>query len=231
MTAFPATAGVRAGAISKTSERSKTWAYLGLGAFILGTIVTWCIQFFISESDAKAGGVEMIEAFDKGSTQAIFRISSGVGFLVVGALVAFGVGLKRRLDERATGETLIPSLVFGSILVTAGVLAVAMSFRAQVFDGIDYYGDGESHVTLYRMSQDTVLTAWATLGAASAAFAVAGIRGYLVPKGLGWFSAVMTVLILALCLGGVPFPANIPALLWLGVVSVWAIATPDRPEA
>jgi hypothetical protein len=225
MTAFPATAMPRAGATIAVRDRSKTWAYLGLGAFVLGTIVTWCIQFLMPESDAKAGGQQMIDAFDKSSTQAIFRVSSGAGFLVIGALIAFAVGLKRKLDARATGETIIPAVVLGSFFVTAGVLAVAMSFRAQVFDGLDYYGDGESHVTLYRMSQDTVLAAWATLGAASAAFAVAGLRGYLIPKGLGVFSGMMTVLIVALCLGGVPFPANIPALLWLGVVSVWAIRT------
>jgi hypothetical protein len=82
-------------------------------------------------------------------------------------------------------------------------------------------------VTIQRLSQDTVLTSWATLLAGTTAAAVAGIRGILFPRWLGWFSAVISVLIALLCLVGVVFPSNVPALLWLLVMSIWGVRQPS----
>jgi hypothetical protein len=150
--------------------------------------------------------------------------------MVVAALIAFGVGLRRFLEARSPGSSL-PAIILGSILVTAAALGLAMSFRAQVFDGIDYYRDSTAtHLTINRLQQDSVLAAWAAMLAAMVATAVGGLRERLFPRWLAWLSALLSLLILVAVMTGTPFPANIPALLWLGAVSIWAIrAGPPAP--
>jgi hypothetical protein len=209
-------------AAERTSSR--TWAWLGLATFVVGLTVTWVIQFLVPNASLEAGGEVLISDLDTTRNEIIYRVSSGVGYLMVPALIAFGYGYRRFLAARINGESDIPNIALGSILITAAGFAIAMAFRAQVFDGISYYQGGiENHVTLQRLSQDTVLASWAAMLGATTATSIAGLRMGIVPRGIGWFSVVMSVLIAALCLVGGAFPANIPALLWLGVVSTWAI--------
>lgn len=221
-------ASPRAGAAVSAGERttSRTWAWLGLAAFVLGLSVTWVIQFLIPQGSLEAGGQVLINDLDTTTNQVIYRVSSGVGYLMLPALIAFGYGYRRFLAARIGGESDIPNIALGSILITAAGFAIAMALRAQVFDGITYYQGGvENHVTLQRLAQDTVLASWAAMIGAPVVTAIAGFRFNAVPKGIAWFSVVMSVLIAALCLVGGAFPANIPALLWLGVVSTWAVRT------
>jgi hypothetical protein len=170
-----------------------------------------------------AGSPAILPKLQAGGNEALWRVSSGLGYICAALLIVFAVGTRRMLEARSDGRSLVPNVVFGSMLVTAAILALSMSFRAQVFDGIDSYAaDPSAHVTINRLSQDTVLTAWATLLAGSAAVAWIGIRaGSMFPRWLGWFSAVMSFLIAALCLTGTAFPANVPALLWLLVFAGW----------
>jgi hypothetical protein len=195
-----------------------------VAAFILGLLATWAVQFSVSDATLAVGGQELLDALDTGGNEILWRVSSGIGYIGVACLVWFAAGFRRLLEARSDGESLLPAVVFSGFLVTGGALIIAWALRAQVFDGISYFAaDPSSHVTVNRLSQDTGLAVWAGLGIASAAAAVGGVRGQLFPRWFGWFSAVITVLIALLCLAGVAFPANIPALLWLLVASMWAI--------
>lgn len=231
MAAFAVTQRPGAAATTRARTESKLWAWLGIAAFVVGLFVTWSVQFAVGMSDLDAGGQPLLDAIDTNSNEALYRITSGLGYLVVAALIVFGVGLRRLLTERDP-ESSVPAVIFGSILVTAAGLALAMSFRAQVFDGITSYQDSPAtHIMMNRLQQDTVLAAWAAMLAATLATAVAGFRGSLVPRGIAWFSAVMSAFIIVLCMAGAAFPANIPALLWLGVIAVWAVRTTGRDIA
>jgi hypothetical protein len=224
MTSLAATS--RAGAVAETRERgsSRAWAWLGVSTFVLGFFVTWAIQFGIGMDAMEAGGQPFMDELDTTANEILYRVTSGIGYLTVAALIAFGVGFRRFLIERSGEASDIPNIIFGSILVTAAGFAIAMAFRAQVFDGIAAYQDSAAtHIAMQRLAQDTVLASWAAMLGATVATAVGGLKGTLFPKGIGWFSVVMSVLIAAMCLAGVAFPANIPALLWLGVISVWAV--------
>lgn len=205
------------------SARGNAWAWAGIAAFLMGLIVTWSVQFVVSEDEGIAGGTVLLEALDTASTEALYRVTSGVGYLTVAALLFFAVGLSRSLQRRM-GESVLPMVVLASFIVTAASLALAMSFRAQVFDGFNAYAaDPTSHVTMNRLQQDTVLTAWVALLAAVVAVAIAGFRGQVFGRAMAWFSVIVAVLMAALCLGGVAFPANIPALIWLAVISTWSL--------
>lgn len=208
-----------------TAPRGSSWAWLGVAAVVLAIITTWAVQFVYSSDDLDAGGQQLLDAIGDGNNEAIYRISSGLGYIAVAMLIAYAAGLKRMLTARAGDqESSIPSVIFGSMIAMAAGFAIAMSFRAQVFDGFDaYLADPSSHVTINRLSQDTVLCSWAALLGATSAAALGGIRGTIFPTWLGWVSAVATVLIAALCLGGLAFPANIPASLWLLVVAIWSV--------
>lgn len=208
---------------SSLRGRSNAWAWLGLAAFVLGYFATWVVQFPVAQDALKEGGPGLVDELDSGSNQAIWRISSGLGYLAVFCLVAFGVGLKRQLDERYPGDSIISSVILGSIILTATSFALAMAFRAMVFDGLNYYAaDPAAHITVNRLSQDMCLAAWAGLGAGSIAAAVGGFRGTHFSRGFAWFSAVMSALILVTVMTGTPFPGNFPAGIWLLGTVIWS---------
>lgn len=223
-------------AVSRTQERevavatggSTAWAWTGILTFIVGFFVTWSVQFAISEDILTASGQPFLDKLDEDGIQALWRVTSGLGYLTVAGLTFFGVGLWKHLQTKTAGQSILPTVILGSFLVTAASLAIAMSFRAQVMDGLAYYdADPSTHVMMNRLQQDSVLTAWAAMIAGATAVTIGGLRGTLFPKGLGWFSLVVVVLMSALCLGGVAFPANIPALLWVLVMAIWSVRQPS----
>ncbi len=223
-------------AVSKSAVRaetsvaagSKTWAWLGLGSAILGILVTWSVQLLIPQASMEAGGQALLGDLDTTRNEVFYRVTSGLGYILSAGLVVYGIGLYRHLDRKAGGSSIIPAVLLGSFIITAASLAIAMSFRAQVFDGISYYaGDPSSHVTMQRLSQDSVLTAWATLFAGITAVAVGGLKGTLFPKGMGIFSAIVLVPMTLLLLGGVAFPAGaMVALPWFLVFAAWGVRQP-----
>ncbi len=213
----------------KVARSGRAWALAGIAGTLLAMVVTWIVQFAIPMDVYEAGGSALLASIGEGNNEAIWRVSSGLGFVAVAALVPFAVGLRRHLAAGLGEESGVPGVVMASVLITAGILALSMSFRAQVFDGMNgYAADPASHVTVNRLAQDTVLAAWATLGIGSAAVAVAGFRSGCFPRWLTGFSAVVTGLVAFLCLGGVPFPANVPASLWLLSMAVWAAVSAGR---
>lgn len=214
---------------SDQREEFNWWPWIGLVGVILGYVATWAVQFSIGDDELQAGGQTLIDALDSGGNETLWRVTSGLGYIGVACLIWFAAGLRNMLLRRSGGEALLPNVIFGSFLVTCGALIVAMSFRAQVFDGIDYYdADPSSHVTLNRLSQDTVLSVWAGLAAATAAAALGGIRGNLFPAWFGWLSAIVTLLVVLLVLAGLAFPANMPIGLWLLALTIWSIGEQRR---
>jgi hypothetical protein len=196
---------------------------MGLLGMVLGYVATWSIQFVLSEDELDAGGQTLLDALDTGEIEALFRLTSGVGYLSVFLLVWFAFGLQRMLARREK-PGLVPVVILGSFLITGAALVVSFAIRAQVFDGLSsYQADPSAHVTIYRLSQDTVLASWGALGLATAAATVGAFQKHIFPVWLGVVSAVATVLIILLLLGGLAFPSNIPAGVWLFVTSIWAI--------
>ncbi len=207
---------------------SKAWAWTGIVTFIVGFFVTWSVQLAISEDTLTTSGQPLLDKLNEDGIQALWRVTSGLGYLTVAGLTFFGVGLWKHLQAKSGGNSILPTVILGSFLVTAASLAIAMSFRAQVMDGLAYYdADPATHVMMNRLQQDSVLTAWAAMLAGATAVTIGGLKGTLFPKGLGWFSLVVVVLMSALCLAGVAFPANIPALLWVLVMSIWSVRQPS----
>ncbi len=205
-----------------SAPAGKTWAWSGLLTFVLGFAFTWAPVFMgVSESDQK-DPARLMASLDTTSNLWLGRVSSGVGFLAVAALIVFATGFRRMLRSRMP-ETLVPDVAYGGLLATAGALTVASVFRAMLFDSIDYY-DNSVHAVMYALSWDAALAGW-TLGfLAAGASAVAAFRGAL-PRWFGWTSAVLTGLAVLLALTGLSFPAHMPVFIWLisaAIVSIRA---------
>lgn len=221
-----ANASMTRGAVS--ARPGKFWAWSGLVTFGLGFAFTWAPALMgISEADSKDPD-KLMAALDTNSNLWLGRVSSGLGFLTVAALIVFATGYRRFLRSRMP-DSLVPEVAYGGLLATAGALVIASVFRAMLFDSIDYY-DNSVHAAFYALSWDVSLAGW-TLGfLAAAASAVAGFRGAL-PKWFGWASAVFAGLAVVLAMLGLSFPAHMPVMLWLVCASVVSLRGDDAVVA
>src|SRR5918992_492823 len=103
----------------------------------------------ISNSELEAGGTALLEALNTPWNNVLWRLTSGLGYISVGCLIWFAIGLRYDLLERAPQNTVLCTVIFGSFLVTAAGLLLAFSFRAQVCDGLwAYIADPSSHVVM-----------------------------------------------------------------------------------
>jgi hypothetical protein len=205
-------------------DTTKAWAWAGVAAFILGVAFTWAPAFFgVSESEAKDPAL-LTAALDSDTNLWIGRISSGIGFLTVGAVIVFAAGYRRLLEGRLQGS-LIPSVTYTALAATAGALIIAAVFRAILFDSFEMY-DSTIHSVTYSFSWDVTLASWTVVYVAAAASAVAAFRGVF-SRWFGWVSAIMAGLGVLLAMVGLSFPAHIPALIWLLCASIVAIRTEE----
>lgn len=203
------------GAVS--ARQRNAWAWSGLATFVIGFAFTWAPALMgISESDSKDPDRLMAALHTTGNLW-LGRVTSGLGFLAVAALIVFATGYRRFLRTRMP-QSLVPDVAYGALLATAGALVIAAVFRAMLFDSIDYY-DNSVHAAFYALSWDVSLAGW-TLGfLAAGASAVAGFRGAL-PKWFAWVSAILASLAVALAMVGLAFPAHLPVMVWLVCASV-----------
>ena len=198
------------------------WPLFGILAVVLGHTATWMVQFVLTMDESEAGGQVMVDAYNTDGTQLLFRASVGMGMLGVAALVVFGAGFRRMLEQRLPATSILPAVAGNAVIATAGALLVAFVFRAMVFDTISEYGVG-TQVTTYSLSQNVPLAAWVGVAVAEAVAAIAAFRYGAFGKGFGWFSAVLAGLTLAVTLTGTPFPGNVATGIWLLGASVVAM--------
>lgn len=206
--------------VSTGLSTTKAWAWAGLATFLLGFAFTWApVLFGVSETEAKDPAL-LTAALDTDANLWIGRVTSGIGFLTVGALIVFAAGYRRLLDARMPGS-LIPGVAYTAMAATAGALIIASVFRAILFDSFDMYGDNMHSVT-YSLSWDVSLASWTVMYVAAIASAVAGFRGAL-PKWFAWASSVLAGLAILLMMVGLSFPAHMPVFIWLICASIVAL--------
>ncbi len=217
-----------AATLSTGISTSKAWAWAGLATFVLGFAFTWAPVFFgVSETDAKDPAL-LTAALDTDANMWIGRISSGIGFLAVGALIVFAAGYRRLLDARMP-NSLVPRVAYTAMAATAGALIIASVFRAILFDSFEMY-DNTMHSVTYSLSWDVALASWTVMYVAAIASAVAGFRGAL-PKWFAWASAVLAGLAILLMMVGLSFPAHMPVFIWLICASIVALRAQEPPAA
>jgi hypothetical protein len=218
----------RPAAIASGVRTNKVWAWSGLVAFLLGCAFTWAPALFgISDAESKDPAL-LVAALDTDANLWFGRVTSGLGFLAVGALIVFAAGFRRLLANRMP-NSLVPGVAHTALIATAGALIIASVFRAMLFDSFDYY-DNSVHAAFYALSWDVALASWTVFFVAGIASAVAAFQGAL-PKWFGWTSVVTATLGILMALAGLAFPAHLPAFIWLVCASIVAIRASDSSEA
>ncbi len=213
--------------VSTGIRTNKFWAWTGLAAVVLGFAFTWAPALFgISDAEASDPAL-LVSALDTNTNLWIGRVTSGLGFLAVGALIVFATGYRRLLAERLP-NSLVPGIAHTALIATAAALIIASVFRAMLFDSIDHYDDSV-HAAFYALSWDVALASWTVFFVAAVASAVAAFRGAL-PKWFGWVSVVTATLGIVLALVGLAFPAHMPALAWLIAASIVAIRAEEARD-
>ncbi|MGE0601761.1 MAG: hypothetical protein AB7J35_19930 [Dehalococcoidia bacterium] len=217
----------RPAAVATGIRTNKFWAWSGLAAVLLGFLFTWAPALFgISDAEAKDPAL-LVSALDTNANLWLGRVTSGVGFLAVGALIVFATGYRRMLAERMP-NSLVPGVAHTALIATSAALITASVFRAMLFDSFDYYDDSV-HAAFYALSWDVALASWTVVYLAAAASAVAAFRGAL-PRWFGWLGVVTATLGVVMALVGLAFPAHMPAMIWLVCASIIAIRA-QEPHA
>ena len=200
---------------------SATWPFFGFAAFVLAWGATWSVVFAVSESDYEAGGEQLRETLQDGGREILWRASAVVGFIGAGCLVPFAIGLRRAVERRVGTDAITPRVLEIALLATAATLAVGFVFRVLLFDSIDEYGP-DYISTMYDLSVDVPLTAWAPLLLAVASAAVISLQHGALPRWFGYASVLVLILgLLALIVGP---PVNIPVGIWLLLASIASLS-------
>jgi hypothetical protein len=213
--------------VNREGSSPSGWLWLGLAAATIGFVATWMVQFTVSEDEMREGGAVLINALEDGNNEVLWRLSVGLGMVAAASLVGFAVAFRRVLEHNSPEGSLVPGAVQLGLGATAGALILAWVFHAMVFDSSGYY-QPDSRVAIYALGVDTGLGAWAGVGIASTAVAWGGFREGSLPAWFTWLSAILSSLIWVLCFVGVPFPAHLPAMIWLAGASIAGLRMANR---
>lgn len=217
----------RSAALATGVRTNKAWAWAGLATVVLGFAFTWApVLFGISEAESKNPAL-LRAALDSDANLWLGRVTSGLGFLAVGALIVFATGYRRLLVSRMP-NSLIPGIAHTALIATAGAIIIASIFRAMLVDSFDRYDDSV-HAAFYALSWDVALASWTVVFVAGAASAAAAFRGAL-PRWFGWVSVITATLGVVLAMVGLAFPAHLPAFIWLICASIVAIRASETNE-
>jgi hypothetical protein len=217
--------------LSRTAAATRpgnAWAWSGLATLVIGFAFTWApVLFGISDAEAKDPD-RLFAALDTTTNLWLGRVTSGLGFLTVAALLVFANGYRRFLRVRMP-DSLVPDVAYTALVATAGALIIASVFRAMLFDSIDSY-DNSMHATMYALSWDVSLASWTVGFVAAAASAVAAFRGVL-PKWFGWASVILSGLAVLLAMTGLSFPAHLPVFIWLLCATIVSLRNSSEVRA
>ncbi len=155
---------------------------------------------------------------------ALVWVQQAVCATVAACLLVFAAGLRRHLAARTPAGSLLPAVAAGGVLLTAAAVVVGGGLATEMYWALtgpqpfdpDTVG---AQVTFY----NTIAWLWGPLGAAAAAFALAGrgtvgrgtVGGGAVGRGTAVFSAVMALLLALTQVLPVQYAAVVPGALWL----------------
>jgi hypothetical protein len=139
----------------------------------------------------------------------------------LGATV-FAAGLRRKLAAQAPADSLLPSLAAAGLWLVAAMLLVGGGISTELFwslaqDASDVDADTiGAHMAIF----NTMAWVWAGIGLTTGSVAVAAIRHGSLPRWLGWFSAVVTVLVALSQLVPLQYMAAFFGAPWLLVAGI-----------
>ncbi|MEU4557639.1 hypothetical protein AB0F72_04580 [Actinoplanes sp. NPDC023936] len=182
-----------------THTTGRGWAITGVlaGCAGFGALVLESGLAMFSEERVYADAALMYtETYDRRLIIAAFlplMVLAGLGAAI------FGAGLRRWLAAQSPAGSLVPELAgWGTLLVAALSLVGSGPVTEVYFQVIHAYNpaDPDIAMTLQRL-MDTLPWVWTGLLLTTGAITVAALRHGAAPRWLGWVSAVVTLLMVA----------------------------------
>ena len=141
-------------------------------------------------------------------------------------------GLRRKLAAQAPADSLLPSVAAAGLWLVAAMLLVGGGISTELFwslaqdaNEVDPDTIG-AHMAIF----NTMAWVWAGIGLTTGSVAVAAIRHGSLPRWLGWFSVVVTVLVALSQLVPLQYMAAFFGAPWLLVAGI-GLARSERAEA
>jgi hypothetical protein len=137
-------------------------------------------------------------------------------------VAVFAAGLRRKLAAQAPADSLLPTLAASGLAAVAIMLLVGGGISTELFWSLSQdLGKADpdtigAHLSIF----NTMAYVWAGIGLTTGSVAVAAIRHGSLPRWLGWFSAVVTVLVVLVQLVPLQYLAAFAGAPWLIVAGI-----------
>ncbi|MEU4692860.1 hypothetical protein [Actinoplanes sp. NPDC023714] len=200
-----------------THTTGRAWAICGLLAGCAGfaaLVLESGLAMFGEEHVYADAALMYAETYDRGFTIAVF-----LPLMVFAGLAAavFGAGLRRLLADRSPAGSLLPGLAGWGTLLVAALSLVGSGPVTEVYFQVKHTynpADPDIAMTLQRLL-DTLPWVWTGLLLTTGAITVAALRHGAAPRWLGWVSAVVTVLMVAVNVFPQQYLTGYLGALWL----------------
>jgi hypothetical protein len=205
------------------------WAWAGALAGLAGigmVVVTGSVT--VTEEALADNALVLDQVIDAEAAVWAFQVLCSAAAL---GIVVFAAGLRRKLAAQAPADSLLPALAAAGLGTVAVMLLVGGGISTELFwsllqDAEDLDPDTiGAHMAIF----NTMAWVWAGIGLTTAAVAVAAIRHGSLPRWLGWFSVVVTVLVALSQLVPLQYMAAFFGAPWLLVAGV-GLARAERVE-
>jgi len=222
-----ATLTTPAGASDASAPRATTpgrtgrgWAWAGVAAGLAGIGMIVTSGAVVVTEDALADNTLVLqEVIDKEAFVWAFQVLCSAAALGV---AVFAAGLRRKLAAQAPADSLLPTLAASGLAAVAIMLLVGGGISTELFWSLSQdlgKADADTigaHLAIF----NTMAYVWAGLGLTAGSVAVAAIRHGSLPRWLGWFSAVVTVLVILVQLVPLQYMAAFAGAPWLIVAGI-----------
>ncbi len=221
-----ATTTVHPAAVPTTATRTtasssgRGWAWAGALAGLAGIGMIMASGSVTVTEEALADNALVHEAVIDGEG-AVWAFQVLCSAAALGVTV-FAAGLRRKLAAQAPADSLLPSLAAAGLGLVAAMLLVGGGISTELFwslvqdaEKVDSDTIG-AHMAIF----NTMSWVWAGIGLTTGVVAVAAIRHGSLPRWLGWFSAVVTVLVVLSQLVPLQYMAAFFGAPWLLVAGI-----------
>jgi hypothetical protein len=209
------------GRIRDDAPRRTGWAWAGVGAGLCGVATFLLAPAIADVPDAIYADNALLAAELDGGAPIVWAAQVLTTTAAV-LLVVFGAGLRRRLAEHEPVGSLLPTVAFSGLLLTAALNLVGGGISTELFWSLTRdVGETDPDAVISALTIfNTLPWVWAGAGLASGAVALASLRHGSAPRWIGWTSAVLTALVVLTQVVPLQYLALAPASLWLIIVGI-----------
>lgn len=223
-TTLTTAAGTRA---ATTASQGRGWILSGVGAGVAGivSIVGSSLSGAVYDSDLWGDPEAIADRMSELVPQILlFHTATMVSCAL---LVVFAAGLHRQLRQRTGGESLLPGIASGGLMLVAVALLMGAGLTTEFAFAFAAGEDAfvPETVVFFGHWIGTVPWIWGGAGLAALAMTSASFRHAAYPRWIGWTSLVLGGLTTFFLVSPLQYMAGMTGPLWLTIVSIGLLRT------